>query len=296
MSQPASDPRTPLCSVVIATWNTRDLVADALASLTRHSSQETTEIIVVDNGSSDGTCDLIRRQFPGVILIQEEKNTGYAPANNRGMRAARGRYVLLLGSDTVVRANTIAVMSGFLDAHADVSAVACRLVNPDGSPQMSCRRFPRLRDAVATYLSLHILAPRYTMKGFDFHATQEVEQPAATCLMVRREVLGRLGGFDEAYAILYNDVDLCRRLKNDGGRIFFLGDTEVVHHGSRTTRTAPPEVRLEMYRNILRYFRQYHGQTARWVLTPILIVRLLAATRSALAFRLVTPDSGGWAA
>ena len=296
MSQPAPDPRTPLCSVVIATWNTRALVADALASLARHSPADTTEVIVVDNGSTDGTSGLIREQFPGVILIREERNTGFAPANNRGIREARGRYVLLLGSDTVVRAHTIPVLSGFLDAHPDVAAAACRLVNPDGSPQMSCRRFPRLRDAVATYLSLHALTSRYTMKGFDFHATQEVEQPAATSLMVRREVLERLGGFDEAYTILYNDVDLCRRLKNDGGRVFYVGATEVVHHGSSTTRTAPPEVRLEMYRNILHYFRQYHGEWAGWVLTPILIVRLLAVTRSALAFRLLRPGSGGWIA
>jgi hypothetical protein len=293
MTPPSSDDRTPQCSVVIATWNTRALVAAALTSLVRSAPGEILEIIVVDNGSIDGSAEMIREQFPDVHLIRLEKNTGYAPANNRGIRASHGTYVLLLGSDTAVKADTLPVMRRFLDDHPDVSAVACRLMNPDGTPQMSCRRFPRLRDAVATYLSLYSLTARYVMKDFDFYRTQEVEQPAATSLMVRREVLEQLGGFDEAYTILYNDVDLCRRMQSNGGRIFYLAETEVMHHGSSTTRNAPPEIRLEMYRNILLYFTRHHGVVARWVLTPILAVRLCAVTRSLQGFRLLHPALEG---
>ena len=91
-------------------------------------------------------------------------------------------------------------------------------------------------------------------------------------------------------------MDLCRRIAGDGGRIFYVAETEVVHHGSSTTKAAPPELRLEMYRNILRYFARHRGAVARWVLTPILIVRLLAVTRSVRAFRLLTLNSEGWSA
>jgi GT2 family glycosyltransferase len=245
------------------------------------------EVIVIDNGSQDGTAEAIRERHPGTVLICNGANTGYAHANNQGIRAATGRYILLLGSDTEVRPATLAVLAGFLDAHTEAAAVACRLVNPDGSPQMSCRRFPRLRDAVATYLSLHRLARRYTMHGFDFSATQEVDQPAATCLMFRSEVLAGLGGFDESYRILYNDVDLCKRLRDAGGRIFFTGDTEVLHYGSVTTRSAPAGVRMEMYRNILLYFRRNRGRVAHWVLAPLLSLRLFAVTRSVRAFSLL---------
>jgi GT2 family glycosyltransferase len=125
------------------------------------------------------------------------------------------------------------------------------------------------------------------MHGFDFTRTQEVEQPAATALMIRRDILEGLQGFDETYTILYNDVDLCRRMRDAGGRIFFTGETQLLHYGSSTTSSAPPPVRLEMYRNILMYFRRHHGVAAVWILTPILMVRLFIVTRSAIAFRLL---------
>lgn len=284
----------PAVSVVIATWNTREMVCGAIEALERSESADRTEVIVIDNGSADGTAEAIAARFPDVECIRNDRNTGYAPANNQGIRRARGRYVLLLGSDTVVRPDTVGVMARFLDGHGEAAAVACRLTNPDGSPQMSCRRIPRLRDAVATYLSLHMLAGRYTMHGFDFRKTQEVEQPAATALMIRRPVLDALQGFDERYTILYNDVDLCRRMRDAGGRIFFTGETELMHYGSSTTSTAPPAIRLEMYRNILRYFRRHHGAVAVWILAPILMVRLFVVTRSAIAFRLLrSREQGG---
>ncbi len=288
MTVPPTAASQPVVSVVIATWNTRDLVCGALDALAHSVFSGSIEVIVIDNGSHDGTTDAIRERFPGTVLIRNAANTGYAHANNQGIAAARGRFVLLLGSDTEVRPATLQIMAGFLETHPDAAAVACRLVNPDGSPQMSCRRFPRLRDAVATYLSLHILARRYTMHGFDFFATQEVDQPAATCLMVRREVLTALRGFDASYRILYNDVDLCKRLRDTGGRIFFTGDTEVLHYGSVTTRSAPAGVRMEMYRNILLYFRRNRGPVAHWVLAPVLSVRLFIVTRSVRAFSLLT--------
>jgi GT2 family glycosyltransferase len=287
MNASTSGPGIPTVSVVIATWNTREMVCDALAALQKSAGADPIEVIVVDNGSVDGTAEAIAARFPDVVCIRNDRNTGYAHANNQGMRHARGRSVLLLGSDTVVRPDTVGVMSAFLDAHPEAAAVACRLTNPDGSPQMSCRRFPRLRDAVATYLSLHMLTHRYTMHGFDFTRTQEVEQPAATALMVRRGILEALHGFDESYTILYNDVDLCRRMRDAGGRIFFTGETQLVHYGSSTTSSAPPPVKLEMYRNILLYFRRHHGAAAVWILTPILMVRLFIVTRSAIAFRLL---------
>lgn len=292
MNAPASS--VPAVSVVIATWNTREMVCDALAAVEAETPEGGLEILVIDNGSEDGTVEAVRHRFPGVHLIRNERNLGYAPANNQGIRASRGNYVLLLGSDTLVRRGAVRAMAGFLDSRPEAAAVACRLVNPDGSPQMSCRRFPRLRDAVATYLSLHVLARHYTMHGFDFHRTQEVEQPAATALMVRAGVLRRLDGFDEAYTILYNDVDLCRRMRDLGGRIFFTADAEIMHYGSSTTSTAPPDVRAVMYRNIILYFRRHHGPLAVLVLTPLLALRLLAVTRSLRALRrFLVPDTGG---
>lgn len=289
-------PPETVVSIIITNWNTCELLDGALDAIATLAPSGITETVVVDNGSVDGSPAMVETKYPWVRLIRNTGNLGFARANNQGIAVARGKSVLFLGSDTILQKGTIPTLASFLDAHPEVGAASCRLLNPDHTPQMSCRRFPRLRDAVATYLSLHSLARRYTMKGFEFYRTQAVDQPAATCLMVRRDLLNALHGFDEQLTILYNDVDLCQRIRAKGWEIYYNADTEIIHYGSMTTGTAPPGVRLEMYRNILRYFRIYAGPLARWVLTPILMVRLFLLTRSSMAFRLFTLESGNWQA
>jgi GT2 family glycosyltransferase len=278
----------PAVSIVVPSWNTCTLLDELLGSVARTTSRADCEVIVVDNGSADGSPDMVERTYPWVRLIRNAQNRGYAGGNNQGIAVARGRYVLLLGSDTVLRQGTVATLVAFLESHADAGAAACRLLNPDLSPQGSCKRFPTLRDALFTYLSLYGLTRSYTMHGFDFYKTQEVDQPAGTCLLLRRTLLDELHGFDERYKILYTDVDLCQRIAAMGWKIYYVADTELIHHGSVSTRSAPAVVRLEMYQDILRYFRRHAGVVSRWILTPVLFVRLFLRTRSATAFRLFT--------
>ena len=286
-----SDPSvSPVLSIVIVTWNTRDLTLALLRSLFRSAPESPFEVIVVDNASIDGTADEIAQHFPRVVLVRNNANAGFASGNNQALRISSGRYILLLGSDTEMIDNSIQRMLEFLST-SEVGAVSCRLLNPDRTPQRSCRRFPTLWDGLMTYLSLDGLAPHYTMKGFDYYKTQDVEQPAATCLMLKRKVIDEAGMFDERYAILYNDVDLCKRIRDRGWRIVYLASAEVIHHGSRSTTQAPPGVRLEMYRNILLYYSAAIGAHARLVLLPVLLVRLLVVTGSPLAFRLLLPQS-----
>ena len=186
---------------------------------------------------------------------------------------------MLLGSDVLVTDESLQKMFDYLSLSQDVGAVSCRLLNPDRTVQRSCRRFPRLRDAVLTYLSLHTLASSYNISDFDFYRTQEVDQPAATCLMIRKSVVDRIGLFDERYTILYNDVDLCKRVHQAGWKIVYLADAEIIHHGSQSTNRATPAVRLEMYRNILVYYFRHFGSIAVVVLLPILGVRLAVVNR-----------------
>jgi GT2 family glycosyltransferase len=187
--------------------------------------------------------------------------------------------ILLLGSDVVVIDDGLQKMFDYLSSHSHVGAVGCRLLNPDRTVQQSCRRFPTLRDAVLTYLSLHKLARAYNIRNFDFYKTQEVDQPAATSLMIRKSVVNQLGLFDERYTILYNDVDLCRRMHDAGWKIVYLADAEVIHRGSQSTKRATPAVRLEMYRNILVYYFRNVGSLAVVVLLPILAIRLAVVNK-----------------
>ncbi len=285
----------PLLSIVIASWNTRELLRGLLLSIDKHRPGFPCEVIVVENGSSDGSRDTVAREFPWVTLRANERNLGYARANNLGYACASGELVLLLGSDTVILDDSLTRMAEYLRTHPDTGAVSCRLLNADRTVQHSCRRFPRLRDGVLTYLSLDRLASFYNMEGFNYYQTQEVEQPAATCLILRRTAIEAVGLFDERFSILYNDVDLCMRIRQRGWKIVYLAEAEVIHHGSQSTRRASPDLRLEMYGNILLYYKMYVHPLSGWILRPILALRLMLATRSALGLRLFgrTKREGG---
>lgn len=291
MSALIEHPDHILLSVIIANWNTRGLLRDLLTSIESHRPPFAFEVIVVDNGSMDGSPAMIAKDFPWVVLRLNDANLGFARANNLGFACARGEFILLLGSDTVIVDDCLERMVEYLRMHADTGAVSCRLLNPDRTVQGSCRNFPTLLDGVLTYLSLHRLASRYNMRGFDFYLTQKVEQPAATSLMLRRVTVSKSGLFDERFSILYNDVELCMRIRKAGWNIVYLAEAEVIHYGSQSTRRASPELRLEMYRNILLYYRMYVHPLSGWILRPILTVRLALATRSVIGLRLMSQKS-----
>ncbi len=274
-------------SIIITSWNTRDLLRACLRSIERYPSRAPFEVIVVDNASVDRSADMVEKEFPSVRLIKHPENSGYAGGNNIGYAVSRGELILLLGSDTEVRDGSIDRMTEYLDRYPATGAVCCRLETPDGQLQRSCKRFPTPLNAVATYCSLHFLNRRYLMTDFDHTTLREIDQPDATCIMLRRETIGGAAIFDERFTILYNDVDLCQRIKKAGRTIVFLPDATVVHHGSQSTKQAPPELRLVMYRNILLYFQSYFGAYTRLFLTPILMVRFLIAARSASALKLL---------
>ena len=269
----------PHLSIIITSWNTCELIRQALQSILNHPPRVAYEIIVADNGSEDGSAAMIVESFPTVRFIRNSHNEGFARANNQGAAMALGGTLVLLGSDVVIVDDSLQRMYEYLMHNGDVGAVSCRLLNPDGSPQRSCRRFPTLGDAVLTYLSLHNLATSYNIRDFDYDRTQEVDQPAATCLMIRKSIVRSFGLFDERYTILYNDVDLCKRLRDAGWKIVYCADAGIIHHGSQSTNRATPAVRLEMYRNILVYYFRNKGPLAVIVLLPILAVLLAVVNR-----------------
>ncbi|MFZ4619219.1 MAG: glycosyltransferase family 2 protein [Bacteroidota bacterium] len=272
-------------SIIITSWNTERLLRACLTSIQQFPPQCSFETIVVDNASKDGSSAMVRSEFPSVILIDHPNNSGYAGGNNIGYAKSSGEYILLLGSDTEVTENAVQRMLDHLDSRKDAGMVSCRLEYPNGDIQRSCKRFPTVLNAVAMYCSLHFLNTNYLMNEFDHLSVLEIDQPDATCVMIRREALGPFI-FDEQYSILYNDVDLCQRVKRKGWKIVFIPDAVVIHHGSQSTKQAPQNVRLVMYQNILRYYRSYFGMYAQFILAPILFIRYTAATRSMNGFSL----------
>ncbi|MFA7360678.1 MAG: glycosyltransferase family 2 protein [Candidatus Kapaibacterium sp.] len=263
-------------SVVIATWNTKKQTEECIQSIiSLPEYSDNTEIILIDNASNDGTAESVKEKFPQVKLIINDENTGYAPACNKGISVSRGKYILLLGSDTILKPGSLKKTVEYLNKKPDAGAVGCKLMYPDGTLQGNCKRFPKLFNAFLTYTSLNRFNYDYDMRGFDYNETIQVEQIATTFLMVRGDLMKKLKGFDESYRIMYNDVDLCKRIYEEGKKIMFLHDAEVYHHGSLSTNKADYKLRKVMYEDIYRYYKKNHGAKASFLL-PVLKIRLLS--------------------
>ena len=264
-------------SILMLSWNTRELTLDALASIREHGARVPVQIVVVDNASEDGSPDAIAAAHPEVTLVRNPANVGYGPGNNIAFRHATGDALLLLGSDTLVHEDTLDGLLALLDAHPEAGAVTCRVEGPTGYPERTVIGFPRLRDGAATYLSLGRFA-RHTATPWNPEREQRAEQVSGTCLLLRRSLVERIGLFDEAFKVLYTDVELCHRIHDAGAEILYAPEPRMVHFGSRSCVQATGELRAQMYEDILRYHLVRFGARAL-VMLPILLLRLAAITR-----------------
>ncbi len=257
-------------SVVIPSWNTRELLAACLSSLER-APKPATEVLVVDNGSTDGSAALVAERFPAAQLVRNETNEGFARATNRGLALARGRYVLFLNSDTEVLGDAMERLHRFLEEHREYAAAAPRLVHPDGRTQRTVQEFPNLWTPLFFATPLERWFPnsrelrRYFMREWPQEDSRDVDQPPAACLLLRREALDRVGNLDEELWLFFNDVDLARRLKADGWKTRYVAEAAVVHHVGASTSRFPRFV-FEWQKNRLAYYRKHHGRAAGiWV-------------------------------
>lgn len=269
----------PDVSVVVLSWNTRQLTLACLGSLFSGQPRFTREVLVVDNGSDDGSADAIAAEFPQVLLMRNQSNRGYAVANNQGASNAAGRYLCLLNSDTEVRPGALDRLVEFLSAHPDYGAVAPKLLNRDGSVQTACMNFPTLASALCfdsfwgSFPPGSWVSARYCMRGFDHLHSRDVAQPPGSCFLMSREEFLDLGGLDEDLFLFFNDVDLCKRLHDRGRQVRYVADAEVLHHGGAST-AAYGKFLVTWHRNRLHYYRKHYGPAV--VPYMRLVVRLRA--------------------
>jgi len=236
------------------------------------------EIIVVDNGSSDGSVEMVRADFPQVQVIANEHNLGFTRGNNQGLAASRGRYVLFLNPDAEVVGNALATMVRYMEDHPDVGALGPQLRYPNGSVQSSRRRFPTLGMAFFESTLLELWWPdnpwarRYRMADRDDEMEQEVDWVVGACLLVRREVLERIGGFDEGFFMYSEEMDLCRRIREAGWRVMYVPTAQVIHHEGRSSEQVVPARHLHFQSSKVRYFRKHHGRLAAEALRLFLLL------------------------
>ncbi len=251
----------PEVSTIVVTYNALPWVEKALASVPG------TELVVVDHGSTDGTLDRVREHFPEAIVVEQE-NRGFGAGNNAGMRAASGRWYLLLNSDAWLQPGALEALIAFAAAHPDAAVVGPRLLNPDGTLQRSVRGFPSVWRIATEYLFLRKLAPRsralnaFYAGGFDHDTAREAEFLMGSVLFVRREAVEAVGGFDERYFMFSEETDWCYRLRAAGWKVWFYPGAEAVHVGGATTTQNWGPMFREQVRGHLRFLAKHRGEPA----------------------------------
>jgi len=267
-------------SVVILSWNVRNLLRQCLDSVLNHPRPTATEIIVVDNASSDGSAEMVRAEFPQVKLIVNTINRGYTGGNNDGIATATGRYVLILNPDTRVVGDALSTLVEYADAHPDVGVVGPQLVNPDGSVQSSRRRFPTLMTGLFESTWLQPLAPRRVLRDYYLQdqpddVPQEVDWVTGACLLVRREAIQQVGGLDEGFFMYSEELDWCRRIKQAGWKIVYLPQAQVMHYVGQSSDQVVAQRHIYFQTSKVRYFRKHHGALAAGVLRIALLTMYL---------------------
>jgi N-acetylglucosaminyl-diphospho-decaprenol L-rhamnosyltransferase len=252
-------------SIVIVSWNSKDYLGECLSSLAAGAGSLSFEAFVVDNASRDGSADLVREKFPWVYLIPNGENRGFAAANNQALRISSGRYSLLLNPDTRVHPLALEGVAGFMDHHPEAAACGCLLLNEDGSVQHAVRRFPTFAFALGAKTILGrmgLFRRRYDfvkMRGVRFDTAMEVDQPSGAALFLRQSVLAEVGLLDERYFMFFEEVDLCRRIRDAGYRIYLFPGAHITHYGGRSRRQNRAEIILPGLQSMLRYFRTHEG-------------------------------------
>ncbi|MDD5382515.1 MAG: glycosyltransferase family 2 protein [Candidatus Margulisbacteria bacterium] len=226
-------------SIIIVSWNVKDLLDECLASIFANQDRLQIEVFVSDNLSNDGTPEMVKKKYPQVKYIQNEGNIGFTKANNRALPQASGKYIFYLNPDTIIKPRALSRMVEFMAKTPSAGALGPRLLNSDGTLQLSCRTFPTLTTQLYNTLFLDALFPKtklfgkYMMSWWQHDDLRAVNQPMGSALLVRKEILDKIGAFDENIIFWYDEVDLCKRIKNAGWQIFFLPSAEIVHYGGQ---------------------------------------------------------------
>lgn len=278
----SADP-SPLISVIVVSWNTRELLQRCLQSIRETIPPLSYEVIVVDNDSSDGSADMVAEQFPEAILIRSDCNLGFSAGNNLGLSRASGRYVLLLNPDAELFSDSVASLIRFAESHPRAGVVGPSIVNPDGSVQKNGRRFPFfMREVLGITRAYKLVWPwfdrRWEYGRDDFSQSCQVDEVCGACMLIRRSAFNEVGLMDERFFMYYEEVDLCRRMRDRGWEVWYCAEAQIKHHWAQGAQQVGLKGSRIFYRSQFLYFLKHHGVLQAYVL------RLLSATLLALLY------------
>lgn len=260
--------RRPDVSILIVNYNVKDYLLQCLRSIRDRQDTLQVQVVVVDNASSDGSVDELRPQFPEVNWIALDENVGFGRGNNAGLDACTGRYLLFLNPDTIISQDTLQTMVQYLDAHPEVGLAGCKVLNPDGTFQLACRRgLPTPWASFCKLFGLQSLFPksrlfaRYNLTYLPIDETYDVDALIGAFMIGRRETIVEAGGFDPQFFMYGEDLDLCYRIQQSGKAIRYVHETSIVHFkGESTKRSSMNEVRV-FYQAMEIFARKHFGRS-----------------------------------
>lgn len=274
-------------SIIIVNYNVKEFLQNLIHSLEKASTGLTKEIFIIDNASDDGSIEFIREKFPQVNLIVNSKNLGFGKANNSGLKEAAGKYLLMINPDTIVAEDTLEKMIGFFESNKEVGLAGCKILNPDGTLQLACRRsFPGPWVSFTKVTGLSSIFPksklfaRYNLTYLDENQTYEVDAISGSFMMMKREVYEKVGGFDEQFFMYGEDLDLCYRIQKSGYKVYYVHTTQIIHYkGESTKRSSLDETKV--FYNAMHLFVKKHFSGSFLV---EIILRSAIALRSFFAY------------
>jgi GT2 family glycosyltransferase len=276
-------PDTPDVSVVVVSYNTREILRQCLSRLSEQLPAVRGEVIVVDNASTDGSADMVAADFPQATLVRSRVNLGFAAGNNRAFAVARGRYVVLLNPDAFLGEGALARAVALMDRHPRAGIAGGRLEDTDGRLQPSGRLFPSLANELLVLSGLAHRFPhsrlfgRFDRTWADPGLAARVDWVPGAFTILRHDALAAVGGFDERFFLYYEEVDLCRRMAATGREVWYWPEIRVTHIGGASSKTVKTlefsasgsQLTLWRMRSALLYYRKHHGTLAAWSLAAL---------------------------
>lgn len=276
-------------SICIVNWNAKDLLQQCIQSIKERTAGVSYEIVIVDNNSQDGSVQMLQRFCPGCVVIDSRKNLGFAKGNNEAVKKASGKYILYLNPDTALITNAIRGMYLFLEKNPDFGAVGCKLVDSEGQIQFTCARtFPTPFNQFSYLALLNRVFPHSrhfstAELGYWNHAdSREIDCLSGACIMVRKQIIDALNGFDEHFFMYAEDVDLCYRIRKQSWKIYYLAEECVYHHEGASSKKrsnkyfTPLWQRASNYYFLDKHFGSLKAFTYKTAVAAGSIIRLFA--------------------
>lgn len=284
-------------SIIVVSWNAKEFLRECLNSLYETIRKVTFDVWVIDNDSSDGSPEMVKREFPKVNLICTRANLGFAEANNIGVRKSNSRYVCLVNPDVKVLDGCIDLLCAYTDQHPQIGIVGPKILNPDLTLQPSAYGFPTPWNSLTHALGLHKIFPQLKLfrgpyrKYWPYDTVRNVDVLSACFWVVRREALDQVGLLDKDFFMYKEDFDLCRRFGEAGWYVVYFPEAQAVHYGGGSSSNAPANFTIEGPRAQIQYWKKHHGKAGAFYISLMIFIYHMLCIIQGIIWCIIKPSN-----